>query len=158
MKIRAATILLAVLCSVSTYADGRAAVSLTELHNDQQETVSMERWYGEPLLVVFWRSDCLPCLQEMKLLPDIAKNNSALAIALISLQDAERTRARLPALPENVHVLVAAGDGRKVLANFGNERALALPYSVMLDKKGDVCRKYYGILSPDTVKEWQGQC
>ena len=113
---------------------------------------------GQAKLVAFWSSDCAPCLREMGILPDIAKQNSDLPIALISLKDAEHTRARLIPMPENVQVLVAQDEGRAVLTAFGNERTLALPYSVMLDKKGAICGKYYGILSPDKVKEWRKEC
>lgn len=158
MKIASAIALVAVLFSVETHAEDKAALSFYELHGDKQEAVSIERWKGEPLLVAFWRSDCAPCLQEMKLLPEIANENSDLAIALISLHDAAHTRSHLPALPKNVHTLVANDDGKKVLASFGNDRTLALPYSVMLNKKNDVCGKHYGIVSPDKIKEWRKEC
>ena len=158
MNIKTAISLLAVLFSVEAHAEDKATLSFSELHGDKQEAVSIERWKGEPLLVAFWRSDCAPCLQEMKLLPEIAKDNSDLTIALISLHDVEHTRSHLPALPENVHTLVANDDGKKVLASFGNDRTLALPYSVMLGKNGDVCGKHYGIVSPDKIKEWRKQC
>jgi thiol-disulfide isomerase/thioredoxin len=113
---------------------------------------------GQARLITFWSSDCAPCLREMSILPDIAKQNSDLSMALISLKDAEHTRALLIPLPGNVQVLVAQDDGRAVLTAFGNDRTLALPYSVMLNKKGGVCGKYYGILSPDKVKEWRKEC
>lgn len=143
MNIKTATLLLALLFSANAHAEDKASLSFDELHGDKQETVSMEQWKGKPLMVAFWRSDCAPCLLEMKLLPEIAKDNSDLTIALISLHDVEHTRSHLPALPENVHTLVAYDDGKKVLASFGNDRTLALPYSVMLNKKGDVCGKHY---------------
>lgn len=158
MKISTSIALFAVLLSVEAHAEDKAALSFSELHGDKQEAVSIERWKGKPLLVAFWRSDCAPCLQEMKLLPEIAKANSDLAMALISLHDVEHTRSHLPVLPENVHTLVANDDGKKVLASFGNDRTLALPYSVMLNKKGDVCGKHYGIVSPNQVKEWRERC
>lgn len=113
---------------------------------------------GQAKLIIFWSSDCAPCLREMAILPDIAKQNADLQLALISLKDAEHTRARLTPMPENVEVLVAQEDARTVLKNFGNDRTLALPYSVMLNKKSKVCGKYYGILSPDKVKQWRKTC
>jgi len=113
---------------------------------------------GQARLLTFWSSDCAPCLREMGILPDVAKQNADLPMALISLKDAEHTRARLIPMPDNVQVLVAQDEGRAVLTAFGNERTLALPYSVMLNKKGEVCGKHYGIISPDTVKEWRKEC
>ena len=86
------------------------------------------------------------------------KQNGDIPMALVSLKDAKHTRADLTPMPSNVLVLVAQDEGRAVLTAFGNDKTLALPYSVMLDKKGGVCGKYYGILSPDKVKEWRKEC
>src|SRR5262249_19167263 len=66
-------------------------------------------------LITFWSSDCAPCLQEMKILPDIAKQNGDVPMALISLKGAEHTRAHLSPMPDNVQVLVAQKEGRAVL-------------------------------------------
>lgn len=112
---------------------------------------------GEQTLVMFWRSDCAPCLEEMKILPDLAKKNASLTIALVSLQNAEATSANLPSLPHNVQVFIAQGDGKEVLAKFGDEK-LALPFSLMLNADGSVCKKHYGIIGTDIVKDWQKQC
>ncbi len=109
-------------------------------------------------LITFWSPDCAPCLLEMEILPNIAKQNIDLPMAIISLKDLEHTRARLTPMPDNIKILVAQEESKSVLTAFGNDMALALPYSVMLDKKGNICRKYYGIISPDKIKEWRKEC
>lgn len=113
---------------------------------------------GEARLVAFWRSDCAPCLKEMGILPEIARQNADLPVALISLQDAANTSAHLTPMPDNVHVLVAQSGGKEVLAAFGNDKTLALPFSVMLNRDGTVCGRHYGILGPEKVKEWREKC
>jgi len=120
--------------------------------------VTITQWAGKPLLISFWRSDCAPCLHEMKVLPTIAQHHPGLSVALISLHDEVHTREYLPAMPANIHPLVAQTDGRELLTAFGNDRMLALPYSVMLNAKGAVCGKHYGILTPDKVNAWWKQC
>ena len=119
---------------------------------------TIAQWAGKPLLVSFWRSDCAPCLHEMEVLPIIAKQHQNLSVALISLQNVAHTRAHLPAMPANIHPLVAQADGRELLTAFGNDRMLALPYSVMLDAKGAVCGKHYGIITPEKINAWWKQC
>ena len=132
--------------------------NLPEFRSLESKPVSLTEWRGHAMLVAFWRSDCLPCLKEMKLLPDMAKANPNLPIALISLQDAEHTAAHLSPMPDNVHVLLAEGDGKQVLTAFGDDKALALPFSAMLDKNGSVCARHYGILGVETLKVWQKAC
>lgn len=149
------TIMAAVLLLASTVA---WAESADRLRFKDMAGADASLAEGQPMLVAFWRSDCAPCLQEMKILPDIASQNPGLSITLISLHDAEHTRAHLASMPSNVLVLVAQDEGKTVLADFGNDRMLALPYSIMRDKKGGICDRHYGILLPDRVKEWRKQC
>ena len=134
------------------------AMPMGNLHFQDMQGAPADIPLGKPVLIAFWRSDCAPCLHELTLLPDIAKQHPDLSIMLVSLQDAEHTRAHVSPMPANVHVLVAKDDAKTVLAAFGNDRVLALPYSVMLDSKGQRCDWYYGIIAPEKVKEWQKKC
>ena len=137
-----------------------AAKPVNEYHFsmlDGSET-TLAPWLGKQALAVFWRSDCAPCLKELELLPVLAQRNPDLPFLLITLQDVQSTKTHLPHLPANVHILMAKEDGRKVLTAFGNDRILALPYSVMLDAKAKPCGKQYGILSAETIGQWRKQC
>ena len=130
----------------------------TELTGDASQDTTLAAWAGKPVLAVFWRADCAPCLKELELLPALAKRNADLPILLISLQDEAATKAHLQALPSNIHVLVAKDDGRELLRAFGNDRMLALPYSVMLDGRDGACGKRYGILAAEHIEQWRKQC
>jgi len=158
MRIIHVIAILGVLLSANAWAEGMHSLTFTELHDAQTKTVTLDRWKGHLTLVLFWRSDCAPCLKEISVLPEMANQNQDVPFLLISLHDMEHTRNQLPFMPSNVHVLVADGDGKKVLAAFGNDRTLALPYSVMLNAKGNVCGKHYGLLAPNNIKEWRKQC
>lgn len=120
--------------------------------------VGFDQWRGRNVLVLFWRPDCSPCLTEMKVLPKIARDNSDLPIALVSLHDTALSKQLLPAMPANVQVMIARDEGTKVLAAFGNDRTMALPYSVMLNGLGNVCGRHYGILNPQKVSGWRQSC
>ena len=120
--------------------------------------VSLAEWHGQPLLVLFWRSDCAPCVIELRNLTDITVQHTSLSVALISLHDLNHTRSHLPSLPNNAHALLATSDANELLAAFGNDRKLALPYTVMLDDKGNLCQKHNGILTPALVNDWIKQC
>ena len=156
-------IILLVLClqhtqpTVATSAKDYSFTERTGASPQQNQPVTLSRWAGAPVIVIFWRADCPPCVKELSLLPTIAKQNAPLPILLISLQDDAQSRP-LPTLPDNVHILTTRADGRALLIAFGNDRTLALPYSVMLDGKGVPCSKQYGIINPDTISEGRKQC
>ncbi len=145
-------------------AQDKAALQFVELRGSMlQHTYStnVQVLEGERALVVFWRSDCAPCLKEMALLPEMARENPELVFVVIALKDAADARAYLSEMPENIRIWVAEDDGREVLVAFGNERALALPYSVMLRESGERCDWFYGILTLEKVKQWgegKGEC
>lgn len=120
--------------------------------------IRLSEWHGKPLLVMFWRSDCPPCLIEMRHMADLLAAHRDLPVALISLQDMNHTTQKIPPLPANVTVLVAQGDGGELLTAFGNDKILALPYSVMLNAKGERCGQHNGILSPPILDSWVKQC
>ena len=130
----------------------------TEIAGGQDRNITLAPWARQWVLAVFWRSDCAPCLKEMELLPALAKRYAKMPIVLISLQDEAHTKTHLPPLPANVHLLVAKNDGREVLTAFGNDKMLALPYSVMLDATMRPCGKQYGIVSADNIEQWRKQC
>ncbi len=138
-------------------AKEKAALQFVELQGrmlQHTHSTNVQALEGERALVVFWRSDCAPCLKEMALLPEMARQNPELTIVVIALKDAADARAYLSEMPENVRVWVAENEGREVLVAFGNERALALPYSVMLGTSGERCDWFYGILTREKVKQW----
>lgn len=140
------------------YGANKDALSFTELSGEHLETrkmVTLADFHGQKTLLLFWRSDCPPCLHELALLPKIAKDNPTLSIVLISLQDEAHTRQHLTAMPANVHVWIAQNNGKEVLAAFGSQ---ALPFSVSLHSDGSACHTHYGILGTDTVKEWEKLC
>lgn len=149
------------LMACMAIAKDRNALAFAELRGarlEQSIPVTTAEWRGHAALIAFWRSDCAPCLKEMKILPDIATTNQNLPIFLISLQGAEHVRTYLAPMPKNVHVLVTGEAPKTVLSAFGNDRTLALPYSVMLDAEGQICDWHYGIIAPEKVKEWREKC
>jgi thiol-disulfide isomerase/thioredoxin len=109
-------------------------------------------------LVVFWRVDCPPCIDELRVLPKIAKAHPDLKIALVSLM--ERTTADqylTNHLPQNVLNLTINQTSKELLAAFGNQRAI-LPYSVRLHKDGQICQTHIGILGTSLVNQWGKTC
>jgi len=108
-------------------------------------------------LMMFFRSDCPPCRQEMKIIPEIAAGHTDLAIEVISL-DGVRAEQYIPGmLPGNVRSAVAGAQEQEVLQHAGNGK-FVLPLSVFLDKNRRICGKHQGPLGTERVGRWVATC
>lgn len=154
----ALAVMTAVAILFSTAKHPHDFMELTGAHYEQQRRVTLEAWSGKPRVILFWRSDCAPCLKEMAALPQLAQAHADMPILLIALENVQKTQAHLTPLPANVHALVAQADSREVLKTFGNDRQLALPYSLMQDAKGKPCGQRFGILAQENLKQWRKAC
>jgi peroxiredoxin len=106
--------------------DSAPAISLDRLGGGKASLASLQ---GRPVLINFWATWCVPCRQEM---PDLAAawqahRASELEVLAINLTDQER--------PKDVEAFVAE---------------LALPFPVLLDKRGRV-RERYGLAALPTT-------
>lgn len=155
MKIWKASLL---ACVLACFAQSSSAGELLFSKFGQEKPITMNDLKSGQDLVLFWRSDCAPCLLEIGFLPKISKQFPYLKILLVSLQNKGFTQNHLSKnLPANVEQAVAISDAKAVLQEFGNEK-LVLPYSVALRKNGSICAKNYGILGINKINNWIKTC
>jgi hypothetical protein len=122
------------------------------------ETFTVQELKESKNAVLFWRSDCAPCLIEMQHVPEIAITHPDTHIALIALQDKEAMQKQLPEnLPNNIEVFFVDKEIRGLLLAFGNERAV-LPFSVWLHQDGTICARNYGMLTLERFTNWRKTC
>lgn len=105
------------------------------------------------ILKAFFRSDCPPCLQEIHIIPDIARAHADLEIEVITLDD----KSPQSDFPPNVHVIAGSDKERGIVRHSGN-RNFALPFSMFIRADGSVCGKHYGILGTEIVDKWMKTC
>jgi len=123
-----------------------------------EKPISLSDFKNAPLLLIFWRSDCAPCLHEIKNLQQIAASYPQLQIAIISLQNTNIVQKYLPnPIPKNAHILMALDDEKPLLASFNNNKA-ALPFSAFMHAEGSICAIHEGILGTDTIDQWIKSC
>ncbi len=112
---------------------------------------------ASPQLVIYWRSDCAPCMQELKNLPTIARKNPGMTIELVALRDDAKTQQLTQYLPENVQLSMADEATKNQMRAYGNP-SMALPFNVALHADGSLCQTHRGLLGTVRAKDWAAQC
>jgi thiol-disulfide isomerase/thioredoxin len=125
--------------------DGAAAASLTTFKGDVQ-------------IVIFWKSDCAPCrakLANVRALEAAAAPGVLVTVAVEPQASAAPAAAQMQLNP--ARSFVAAGDPGAVLA-LASEGGQVVPYSIAIDKNGQICARHRGLLGTNRIKEWVAAC
>jgi thiol-disulfide isomerase/thioredoxin len=112
-------------------------------------------------VVNFWRFDCPPCVREMPLLADLARQDLA-RVVTIALQRPSETEYQSPpavtaALAPPVIALHGPSEPRGLLGRFGDPRG-ALPHTVVLDARRRPCAQRTGEISAAWLAEAVARC
>ncbi len=119
--------------------------------SDRQAFIRLSAMPPAVTVINFWRSDCPPCLREMPLLAERARQGKARVIT-VALQRPHETAAApaaiLNALGPPLNALEGPSDPRGILSRFGDP-AGALPYTVVLDAQRRTCARHIGEVASD---------
>lgn len=113
---------------------------------------------GQPAVVLFWRSDCAPCLEELEQLPKLRAAAGTMRLLLLGLEAAPAQQSRLSAMGVSWQdAWYTLQEPASVLGAFGGYPP-RLPLSVMLDANGNICARRSGVLGPQLIREWLESC
>jgi hypothetical protein len=113
---------------------------------------------GQSHIALIWRSDCAPCLIELRSLNALQSAAGKDEVITIALEPADQARAALTRLAIKAHPAFAiAGNAAEFLAaaSDGGQR---LPLALALDRNGRICRIHVGLLGADRARAWAEQC
>ncbi len=123
----------------------RPDFSLPDLNGKMQ---SINNWNGKVIMVNFWASWCPPCRREIPGLNRLYKNyqKQGFVILGVALDDAQSVRNFLDPLEINYPILLGEKGGINISNAYGNELG-ALPFTVIINRKGHIIRAHPGELS-----------
>jgi len=126
------------------------ASSLPDLKN---QTQPLMQWKGKVLLVNFWATWCLPCVQEMPELSALQSehkiaNMQIIGIGIDSVANIQEFSAKYKI---SYPLYVAGATGTDLLRRFGDQ-AGGLPFSVLITPNGQIKKTYLGKLKMDEVR------
>jgi thiol-disulfide isomerase/thioredoxin len=130
-------------------------VSLPDLGGTQQ---SLRQWQGKVLMVNFWATWCAPCREEMpELVAAQAKYGAkGLQIVGIGIDDAAKMRQFTDSIRLNYPALDGGYGALELSKTLGNS-AMALPFTVVVDRKGVIAVQQLGPLTHEHLESIAAQ-
>jgi peroxiredoxin len=137
-------------------AGASAEAFFAESFNDLDgQPMAMARWKDRIVVLNFWATWCPPCVEEMPDLQRVHDEYSARGVTVVGLGiDSPSALKRfrdeyLLSLP-----LFAAGAGGSELGRALGNPSGALPYTVVIDRKGRIVQARLGQVRPAELRRW----
>ena len=120
------------------------AASFTDAN---KQTQALRQWRGQVLVVNFWATWCPPCREEMPQLSALQESYRARGLIIIGIATDEISKMReFARLHPSAYPLLAADiEAVSLMEALGNKQGV-LPYTVLLDRNGEVAATYIGRL------------
>jgi len=110
--------------------------------------LALSQWRGKVLLVNFWATWCAPCREEMPVLMRIQHKyaSNGLKLVGIAIDNASKVRQFSDQLRLDYTLVIGGMETLDLSKSLGN-RAGVLPYTVVLDRGGNVAFVHAGSLT-----------
>ena len=110
---------------------------------------------GRPLLINFWATWCPPCVRELPVLDQFAQAQRPKGWQVVGLAIDGPTAVRefLRRTPVGFDIGLAGLDGTALVRQLGNAQG-GLPFSVLIDRRGQVVERHMGELKAEDLQRW----
>tara|TARA_R110001599_G_scaffold64023_3_gene179129 strand:+ start:767998 stop:768519 length:522 start_codon:yes stop_codon:yes gene_type:complete len=124
------------------------------LIDPDEQAQALSQWRGKALVVNFWATWCAPCVEEM---PELAQLHAELApknihILGIGIDSASNIKQFAANYQINYPLYVGGVNSTDVSRKLGNPTG-GLPFTVLIDAKGEVKKTYLGRLSMAQLRD-----
>lgn len=133
-----------------------ATTLFAQTFNDSQgQAQAMAQWQGSYLVVNFWATWCAPCIEEM---PDLQKvqaeyANRGVTVVGLAIDSEVAVRRFGDEFKLQFPLLLAGAAGSELIRQLGNPSG-ALPYTLLIDRRGRIVRSRLGRLRAIELRAW----
>jgi thiol-disulfide isomerase/thioredoxin len=126
---------------------------LFKLKDLENKTRDIKEWDGKVLMVNFWATWCPPCRREIPAFIQLQEKyqEKGFQIIGVALDEKQAVIDFTDPMGVNYPVLMAADEGIKLSKAYGN-RLGVLPFSVIVDRKGNIIHRQRTELSFEQVE------
>lgn len=131
-----------------TLADSLPDFTLQNLAGDPQSIRSLE---GQPLVINFWATWCVPCREEIPMLKTLQEQNPWLSVIGIAVDKRDDVLKFADDIKFNYPILMGESDAMSAASSFGVD-FFALPFTVFADAQGRLLGVHTGQLHPEHLE------
>ncbi len=115
---------------------------------------NISEWDGKLLIVNFWATWCTPCRKEIPEFISLQNElgDQGLQFIGIAIDKPDETRHFMQEIGVNYPILVDEDLGMQLVGEYGN-RLMALPYTVIIDRKGNIVHTHMGEISRTALEQ-----
>lgn len=114
---------------------------------------ALSQWRGRVIVVNFWATWCAPCREEMPEFVRAQREFGARGLQFVGIAVDEPDKVDLFAKELGVNYpLLIGGYGAMELSRELGNRLTALPFSIIVDRRGRVAKTQLGPLKPDQLR------
>lgn len=138
-------------------ASGAGLLALTLPDADGHEQ-RLDQWQGKVMVINFWATWCVPCREEM---PRFVRAQQefgprGLQFVGIAVDQPDKIRQFASELALNYPSLVGGYGALELSKTLGN-KVMALPFTIILDRKGRVAYTQLGVVQSEKLASILGQ-
>ena len=116
------------------------------------QSVAMQSYLGKPIVVNFWATWCVPCVEEMPALDAMARAMPEVQFVGIGVDTDKNIMEFLAKIPVTYPLLVAGHSAISTVQQLGNP-AGGLPFTVLVDAQGNVIETILGQVKLDDLRD-----
>lgn len=112
---------------------------------------ALAAWQGQAMLINFWATWCAPCVHEMPDLDALQAEFPQVRFVGLGIDSLENMRQFRERVPVSYPLLGARAVGLDLMKQLGNT-AGGLPYTLLLDARGQIRRQVAGQIDPAALR------
>ena len=153
-KLIAAAVAL-IICATIANADPRLVFSDLDQNGAARSLGDLR---GAPTALVVWKASCAPCLVDLANLREIAARAPGWRIVTLALDDARTATAAMPPQVRGIGPAWTSSDPPAQVLAALNPSQPALPLTIAVSVRGEICARRVGLLGSDVLNAWSAQC